>query len=243
MKKVAIVGYSLSRSLAPFGDESFEIWGLNDLYKHIPRYDRWFQFHTANEVERTHIENPEVRDSWETHVGVLKAMSCPVYMQTEHPEMPHSVKYPLDEILEHFGGCFVDPDDAKYFNNSISYMIALAIYEGFDEIHVYGVDMSTLMEDGEYAHQRPSCEFWLGMAAGKGIKLYIPKEADLLKTRFLYGYEDEKQHVFEKKIQALQEDVSQKKLQAIEQQRQWRDHEKEYAGAEVALREIMLTWK
>lgn len=242
-KKVAIVGYSMNRNKAPFNDESFEIWGLNDLYKHIPRYDRWFQLHTANEVERRHFESVESRDNWETHLECLKQMTCPVYLQEYHPEIPHSIKYPLEDILAHFGRCFVEPDHAAYFTNSVSYMIALAIYEGFEELHIYGVDMATSFIDNEYSHQRPSCEFWLGMAAGRGMKLHIPKETDLLKTRFLYGYEDEKKHTFETKIQTLQSDIAKKKAQAITQQRQWRDYQKEYEGAELALKEIMVTWQ
>lgn len=242
-KKVAIVGYSLSKNMAPFNDETFEIWGLNDLYKHIPRYDRWFQLHTANEVEKRHIESPDNRDSWAAHFEKLKDLNCPVYLQQEHTGIPNSVRYPLEEIFKHFGECFVRPCHAKYFTNTISYMIALAIYEEYDEIHVYGVDMATTFLDNEYAHQRPSCEFWLGVAAGRGIRLYIPDNADLLKTRFLYGYEDEKKHSFEIKIQTLQEDVKRKKVQAMEQQRNWRDHQKEYEGAELALKEIMSTWQ
>ncbi len=243
MKKVAIVGYTLSRDLAPFTDPDFEVWGLNDLYKHIPRYDRWFQIHTEQEVQRCHLANPAARDTWEAQKQALSQMKCPVYMQDVHPEIPVSVRFPLQEMFEHFGECFVNPKHAEYFTNSISYMIALAIYEQFDEIHVYGVDMATTMADGEYAHQRPSCEFWLGIAAGRGIKLHIPDEADLLKSRFLYGYEDEKRHVFETKIKTLQTDLANKKAQAKEQQQHWRNHEMQYTGAETALKEVMLTWQ
>ena len=243
-KKVAMVGYSLNRHKAPFNDESFEIWSLNDLYQHIPRYNRWFQLHTQKDVETKNLEARQGRCcEWEAMVEVFKQMPCPVYMQQEHPLIPQSVKYPLEEILGHFGKCFTDPDNTKYFTNTVSYMLALAIYEGFDEIHIYGIDMSTFLEDGEYAFQRPSCEFWLGMAAGRGIKLHIPKESDLLKTRFLYAYEEEKKHAYEEKIKYLQEDVAKKKAQTIEQQRHWRDHQKEYEGAELALKELLLTWQ
>lgn len=243
MKKVAIVGYAPSRDMAPFNEEGWEIWGLNDLYQHIPKYDRWFQIHTANEVQRRFLELPETRDSWDKHVEKLKTMQCPIYMQFTHPGIPNSVAYPLETMYEHFGQCFVNPDHAKYFTNSISFMLALAIYEGYDEIHVYGVDMATANWDGEYAHQRPSCEFWLGVAAGRGIKIFIPDQSDLLKTRFLYGYEDEKQHVFETKVAGLRDDLKAKKAQAIEQQKRWREHEMQYAGADMALSEIMMTWQ
>lgn len=243
MKKVAIVGYSMTRDMAPYNDPEWEIWGLNDLYQHIPRYNRWFQIHTANEVHRRYLECPDSRHDWDQHFEVLKQMECPIYMQEVHPEIPNSKKFPLEEMFDHFGECFTNPEHAKYFTNSISFMIAMAIYEGFNEIHVYGVDMATTFNDGEYSMQRPSCEFWLGMAAGRGIKLFIPDQSDLLKTRFLYGYEDEKKHAFEKKVISLQEDVRAKKAQAIAQQKNWREHEMQYAGADMALKEIMLTWQ
>jgi hypothetical protein len=60
--------------------------------------------------------------------------------------------------------------------------------EGATHIGVWGVDMAV---DSEYFYQRPSCEFALGAAFGLGIKLYIPAEADLLKTTHLYGFEEQ----------------------------------------------------
>lgn len=241
-KKVAIVGYTTTRNQAPYNDEAFEIWGLNDLYKHIPKYDRWFQLHTPEEVNRTAAETKGGRDAWGAQVATLQSMSCPIYMQDQYAEIPRSVKYPLNEIIKYFSGSFVNPKRAQYFTNSISYMIALAIYEGVEELHIYGVDMAT-NTGGEYAQQRPSCEFWLGVAAGRGIKLHIPDEADLLKTRFLYGYEDEQKHAFEVKIDSLMKDLQAKKAQAQAQQKQWLSHEMQYAGAETALKEIMQTWQ
>ena len=56
-------------------------------------------------------------------------------------------------------------------------MIAFAIFEGFKEIHVYGVDMS---QDEEYFGQRNGVEFWMGVCAGRGCTLYVPQASDLL---------------------------------------------------------------
>ena len=77
-------------------------------------------------------------------------------MQKAWKEVPTSMVYPLDAMLKKFG---------DYFTNSISWMLALAIHEGFEEIHVYGVDMAV---DTEYHHQRPSCEYFLGLAKRDG---------------------------------------------------------------------------
>lgn len=52
-KKVAIVGFaSSSRMMAPWQDESTEIWGLNSLYAFIPRWTRWFEIHPRELVDK-----------------------------------------------------------------------------------------------------------------------------------------------------------------------------------------------
>jgi hypothetical protein len=43
---------------------------------------------------------------------------------------------------------------------------------------------------GEYQHQRPSCEFMLGIAVGRGIQIYKPPGSDLLIADHLYGFSD-----------------------------------------------------
>lgn len=61
-------------------------------------------------------------------------------------------------------------------------------YEAQCAIHVYGVDMAT---SGEYGGQRPSCEYLLGIARGRGIETYVPISSDLLKTTAMYGAEND----------------------------------------------------
>ena len=52
----------------------------------------------------------------------------------------------------------------------------------------------------EYHQQRPSCEWAIGLAQGRGIKVYLPAESDLLKTLFIYGYEQDKAIAFDRKL-------------------------------------------
>jgi hypothetical protein len=47
-----------------------------------------------------------------------------------------------------------------------------------------------MANDIEYQSQRPSCEYFIGLARGKGIEVYVPPESDLLKCMYLYGFED-----------------------------------------------------
>ena len=64
----------------------------------------------------------------------------------------------------------------------------MADYRGQCAINIYGVDMAT---GTEYAAQRPSCEYWIGIARGRGITVEIPLSSDLLKVNQMYGAEDD----------------------------------------------------
>jgi hypothetical protein len=100
----------------------------------------------------------------------------PVYMQKTHTDIPCSMEYPIDDVISELG---------DYFTNSISYMVALAIFLRYEEIYIHGVNM---IHDSEYGHQKPSCEYYLGIARGRGLKVILPPESDLLKATTRYGY-------------------------------------------------------
>lgn len=171
-KKVAIVGFATSSySLAPFDDPEYEIWGLNQLYRFIPRADRWFDIH------RDFMSAvAEGTDYW----GWLTACEIPIYMVDTHAPIPMSVRYPIERMIEHYG--------QDYFTSTIAYALALAIYEGFTTIALYGID---LVVGKEYIDQRPCAEFYIGWACAKGVTVEIPKASALCKQRYRYGYQDE----------------------------------------------------
>ena len=110
---------------------------------------------------------------------------------------------------------------------------------GFKEIEVWGVDMAV---GSEYQNQRPSCEFWLGVAAGMGIKIHIPAEADLLKSRFLYGFEEPLQNEFTKKMKKLRTDMIAKLNSANNQLVMAQKTVEQYQGAIHAAQEIDKIW-
>lgn len=93
--------------------------------------------------------------------------------------------YPVDTIIKFF--------ETDYFSNTVDYAIALAIYKGYTEIGLYGINM---MRGSEYAYQKAGVEFWIGQAMGRGIKVINHSPiSTILKTRdgLLYGY-GTKQH-------------------------------------------------
>lgn len=239
-KKVAIVGCADSKKEAPFKDDEFEIWGVNNLYPlieaHPDRY-RWFEIHDITKEGDTfkRRDSPmfrgQVVNEYITQLGEwAKNINCPVYMQKTWKEVPTSMAYPLEAMLEKFG---------DYFTNSISWMLALAIHEGFEEIHVYGVDMAV---DTEYHHQRPSCEYFLGLANGMGIKTHIPDTADLLKTRFLYGFDEPKETKWDKKIKAIEVMMKTKRAKEENTLKVAEAKINQYIGAEQALKETKKIW-
>ena len=248
-KRLAIVGCSDSRHFAPYAidpakpEEAWEVWGVNNGYAEMPRWTRWFEIHPIKcengkylrrkEIRPGLIEfSPEFRGSdTEGYLKTLAALGCPVYMQKTWPEIiPQSVEYPLKTVLEKFG---------YYFTNTISYQIALGIMEGFTEIGLYGVDMAT---GSEYGPQRPSCEWMLGIAAGLGIKLTIPPQADLLKTRFLYAFQEREQSAWELKMANMKNSMLKrlsKSQNAVAIETKKAD---QYTGALEAVRECERVW-
>ena len=152
-------------------------------------------------------------------------------MQNQNPLVPNACAYPLPKIIEEFG---------TYFTNTISWEIALAIHEGFKEIHIYGVDMAV---DSEYSCQRASCEYFLGLAIGRGIKIWIPDAADLLKNRFLYGFQEEQALPYENKIKKVQQNIRNKRARTVEQHRILQKQIDQYTGADLAISEVTKVWK
>jgi hypothetical protein len=169
--KVAIVGFAQSsKDLAPYNDPTWSIWGLNQLYRHIPRADRWFEIH--------HNWNEHVVEGTD-HQKWLAESPIPVYMTERIPGIPNSVKYPLDRVMNGH------PD---YFTSTVAFCLALAIQEGFKEIGLWGID---LIVGDEYFYQKACCEFWIGTAHGKGITVTLPKTTALCKQSHRYGYQSE----------------------------------------------------
>ena len=186
--KIAIVGFaSNTRDEAPYKDTSYEIWGLNNLYAYIPRWDRWYETHDPKQLEL--LYGPE-------YVAFLKGATQPIYMQAHYPEYPASVALPRTELANRVQA------GREFWPSSISYMLAQAIDElsypdplnpkrwrAVDDarIGVYGID---LLGDDEYTFQREGCGYLIGVAEGRGIVVDIPEKSSLLKCSYIYGYQD-----------------------------------------------------
>ena len=151
-----------------------EVWTLNNAFKcftpeELTKFTRWFQIHPKEEWEANNAK--ELAD----YRAFLNGLSVPVYMDAVHSEYRNSVRYPLEEVIKDLG--------YDYFTSSIAYLIALAIFERFEDLHLFGIEM---VFGTEYVHERPCVEFWLGVAHARGIELRMPEGTTLLRGP-LYG--------------------------------------------------------
>ena len=172
-KKAAIVGFATNTlHLVPWHDPQWELWGLNQAHLHFHRRaDRWFEMHTPEYTE-------DVRDP--QYMEFLKKCPVPIYMIDHRPDIPNSVRFPIEAAIQLAG--------RDYFTSSIAYMVAVGIMEGFEEIALYGINLAI---GDEYFYQKACAEWWIGLAEGKGITVYVPRASALLKQWSRYGYNPE----------------------------------------------------
>lgn len=100
----------------------------------------------------------------------------------------HSVKPNPDADIKRKDFPIEEAEDlvrGKYFNNSVSYMIAYAILKGYEEIALYGMRFKDdkASRRSEYQNVRELIFF----AKGRGIKVTAPADKIMLKEYERYG--------------------------------------------------------
>lgn len=187
--KVAIVGFCHStRDLAPYHDPEWQVWGLNQLYRYIPRADAWTEIHLRSLWERDAAPGTD-------YLGWLRKSPLPIlvgptdYDAGRYHDIPNAVRFPIEEAMALTGGVgrLAAPDTPlDYFQSSIAFMFAWALLSGAKEIGIWGVDLNT---NEEWAYQRPNLEFWIGLAKGLGTRVILPEHTALLTNvgRVRYG--------------------------------------------------------
>ena len=167
MKQIAIVGTEIStRELVPW-DEDVDIWTLNESpgnpNKWVRRCNGTFQLHDPK-IYKSALNRTDPHH-WE---WLKSEKDFPVYMQEVDPEVPGSTKYPLDEINKLFLSNLQwnDGEVIQFYTNTISYMVALAVYKGYEKIRLYGIEMTS---NTEYSYQKDNLAFWIGIASQYAI--------------------------------------------------------------------------
>jgi len=161
MKSVTILGMGATSIKCPYEGE---IWGVNQVYKTAKRLDKLFISDRKNK--------PGGGVAWDFES--MNKINIPIVSLHRFNELKNLVHYPYDRIVEKFDGM-----GKEFFTNTICYMLAYALYKGYEKIRMYGVDMATSME---YILERGGIEYWVGRAEGMGVKVEVTKGSMICKT-------------------------------------------------------------
>lgn len=179
MRKVEIIGAGWAYgSIPPFDlAPDVERWGTNNVMWARPSeqyepWTRWFDLHPTSHIQ---TRRPQAYEWYRQQIR-------PIYRWDVDPDVPASVAYPKDAVLDFFSA---DGHRERDFWGSLSWMLALAIMEGFQQIDLFWF---SLMND-HYTKQVPSTRYWIGQARGRGVRVDIHGDSMLKPFDQLYGCE------------------------------------------------------
>lgn len=181
LRKIACLGGAKTIKHAPWDDPTWELWShANSRHMCKREPDLLFDLHPES------LWRDPKKKSWDPkYAQWLTTNRIPIMMQHTHKDVPASIKYPFDTMITEF--------PRGYMTNQVAYMIALALMQGVTHLALFGCEYSS---NSEYGPQRGSCEYWLGVAEGRGVRVLLPPGCDLLnKPHLLYGYESHPQGV------------------------------------------------
>lgn len=174
--EVVLIGKGDGRELAPKYGSGVTTWGVNDVVAHRQcDVCFWMDRHLMKDSQMDELVTASVN-----------ATGTPMYSVKTWDDIPTSVEYPREEIFKTFG--------TDFFADSLCYMVALAIYQGFDTLSLYGFNYS---HGSNYVTEKPAIHYWLGVAIGRGLTVSVHgPHCEIFKTKDgkVYSYSDEQQY-------------------------------------------------
>lgn len=147
-------------------------WGLNNIRMskrvtpaRFVGWTEWFDLH-----ESAHIQSRQ-QGKFNAYPWLCQ-QTKPVYRWAVDPAMPSSVVYPHGPVRALFGG-------TRLFCSTLDWMLALAIYQGYDQIDLYGWRMANPL----YHHQVGSAQWWIEQATKRGITVTHNSASRLTRPR------------------------------------------------------------
>lgn len=166
-----------------------EVWAINAMGD-VLACDRIFHMDDVRIQEIRAAAKPESNIA--AMLRWLKTHPGPIYTSRTHPDYPGLVPYPLEEVVN--CGRFA------YLNSTAAHAVAYAVWlhqatlgQAVRSLALFGMDFT--YPDGNYAEKGRACvEFWLALAASRGIKLQLPRTTSLMdgcltQADRLYGYD------------------------------------------------------
>tara|TARA_A100001515_G_scaffold132215_1_gene120493 strand:- start:2 stop:730 length:729 start_codon:yes stop_codon:yes gene_type:complete len=172
------IDYHLSRTHSLVFDE---IWAINAMIGVLPEIDRAFILDPMTrffDTEDAGSMTPMMRK-------YLPTVTYPIYTCELDERVPYAEEYPLPYLVGDLG--------CAYFNNTVAYAIAFALWNQVSHLTIFGVDF-TYKTNMHYAESgKACCEFWLAKCMENNINVSVAPRSNLLETNVdikekLYGY-------------------------------------------------------
>ena len=158
-----------------------EVWAINAMVGVLKRVDRAFIMDPVSRFFDTDDAGNMTTMMRET----LPTVECPIYTCELDKRVPALEEYPIETIVKDL--------DCGYFNNTISYAIAFALWNEVGGINMFGADF-TYKSNLLFAESgRACCEFWLAKCMDEGIIVQVAVtsgllDADVPLQEKMYGY-------------------------------------------------------
>lgn len=158
-------------TIREIGDPYQEVWAINHMGK------------VLRDVDMVVLMD-DLRVEKHRYAGLLLE-DTPILTSKAYPEYPASREYPINEAVADIGW--------MYMTNSVVYAVAFAMLRGAKRIGLYGCDFH-YPGAARSEQARANCEFVLGIASERGIKIDIPPGSTTMdmhvNTKF-YGYAEQ----------------------------------------------------
>jgi len=183
-KRVALLGLGISQIDFVIGLENGrewdEVWGINSAVK-VFQCDRMFMMDPASRF----FDSDDAGKQTKVLRAILPDLKIPVYTCVKDPRVPSAVLYPIQEIA--------NATKCAYFNNTVAYALAFAMWNKVEAIDLFGIDFS-YRNDLHFAEAGRACvEFWLCKLMENDCVVGVsPRstvlDADVPANEKLYGY-------------------------------------------------------
>ena len=184
-KSIAIVAMGNSQidfHLSQIHSVSFdEVWAINAMVGVLPNIDRAFILDPMSRF----LDTDDAGSMTKMMRLVLPSAYYPIYSCELDSRVPAVEEYPLEHLVKDLS--------CSYFNNTIAYAVAFALWSKVSSISIFGVDF-TYKTNMHFAESGRGCvEFWISKCIDAEIDIAIAPRSSLLDTDVeiqdkLYGY-------------------------------------------------------
>ena len=174
-----------------------EVFGVNGTYTFAKRLDKLFFTDEETEVKQAWYDIPKIM-----------SLDCTCVFPIEYKRFSDlGLKieiFPMEKIMDAF--------PTRFYSNTIAYMLAYALYKGYERIWFYGIDMMT---NTCYVQEKGGVEYWMGVVLGMSherVKRGLPP-IELINTDgsatgktwngIMYGYYGEQELLEQKNKEKL----------------------------------------